>query len=374
MSFSIDSTLCDVIKPILPLTKVTNTSVSASKKNSTIQISQFNLDQQILFYHQINNQDVKEPVKFAIASERLVALIHGRKTKINLDYDGSALNYSSGKSKGICETIKFEAYERPDIKSDKILTSLVRKYFGLISLKTVVEGTDCFIFIEETPEYTHLIVTDTCGYHAVRIKVKVASKHSTQLTIPLIYVQNAIRILKEDIQICSDDANLYCYTKNEQTTSIIRFRNLLDTSGISSEVIQAAIESEDTFNFETKADAFSSILNDYKVIKDKDKSGSILVKVKDKKLNLRIETRHGYSESSIKIKDAIEEEFELPISLLEDCLRLKEGTVTMGLKKEHNIFFINQSQENLDITYIMSASKMDHSKNKEETTMDYDET
>jgi hypothetical protein len=373
MTFSVDSTLCDILKPILPLTKVLNTSVSASQKNSTIQISQFNLDQQILFYHQINNQNVESPTKFSIASERLVALLHGRKTKINLDYDGSALNYSSGKSKGICETLKFEAFERPEIKSDKVLTSLVRKHFGLLSLKSVVEGTDCFIFIEETPEYTHLIVTDTCGYHAVRLKVKTPSKHSTQLTIPLLYVQNAIRILKEDIQICSDDANLYCYTKNDNTTSIIRFRNLLDTSGISSDVIQSAIESEDIFNFETSADAFNSILNDYKVIKDKEKSGVILIKVKDKKLNLRIETRHGYSESSIKIKDKVEVEFELPISLLEDCLRLKEGSVTMGLKKEHNIFFINQSLENIDITYILSAGKTD-TVQADETPMEYDET
>lgn len=355
--FIVDSAYCDILKPILPLTKTLNTSVSASKKHGTVQISQFNLDQQILFFHQINNQDVEDVTKFSIASERLVALLHNRNAKIKLSYDGNALNYSSGRSKGLCETFKFEAYERPDIKTDKVLTSLVRKHFGLIALKPVVENTECFMFIEEEPEQTYLIVTDTSGYHAVRLKVKTPSKHTSQLTIPLMYVQNAIRILKEDIQICSDDSNLYCYTKNNDTTSIIRFRNLLDTSGISSTIIQDAIRSKDMFTFETKAESFSSILQEYKVIKDKERSGSINIKAKDRQLALKIETRHGNCHSTIKIKDDIEVNFDLPILLLEDCLRIKEGTVTMGLKKDHNIFFINQSLKDFDITYMLSAEK-----------------
>jgi hypothetical protein len=353
--FTVESALCDILKPILPLTKAANTSISASSKNNTIQISQFNLDQQILFFHQINNQEIKEATKFSMSSERLVALLHGRKDLITIDYDGSALNYSSGKSKGVCETLTFEAYERPTIKADKVLTSLVRKYFSLLSLKSVVENTQCFMFIEEQPNYTSLTVTDTCGYHAVRLKIKTENTSSSQLTIPLLYIQNAIRILKDDIQICSDDSNLYCYIKNDDVVSIIRFRNLLDTSGISSSIIDSAIDSEDSLSFETKADAFDPILSDYKVIKDKERSSSISIKAADRKLHLRIETRHGYCESTIKTKDKAEASFNLPILLLEDCLRIKEGTVKMGLKKNHNIFYINQSTASTDLTYMFVA-------------------
>jgi hypothetical protein len=355
--FTVDPAFCDIIKPILPLIKTANTSVSASKKHGTVQISQFNLDQQILFYHQINNQNVEDATKFSIASERLIALLHGRDCKIKLSHDGNALNYSSGRSKGLCETFQFEAYERPDIKTDRVLTGLVRKYFNLIALKPVVDNTECFLFIKEEAEHTHLIVTDNAGYHAVILKIKTPSKYTSQITIPLLYVQNAIRILKEDIQICSDDTSFYCYTKNKDTTSIIRFRNLLDTSGITSTIIEDAISSENMFSFETKADAFDAIIKEYKVVKDKDRAGSISVHVKDKRLQLKIETRHGNGESEIKIKDRIEVDFNLPIVLLEDCLRIKEGAVTMGLKKDHNIFFINQSHKDLDITYMLSADK-----------------
>lgn len=360
--FKVESQYCSLLKSVQPLVKSQNTSISASEKNKTVTFSLFNSDTNILVFHQLSEQEVEKPQKFAVLTDRLVSLVHDRgSTKINLDYDGSALNYKYRTSKGRVETHNYDSHERPQIRKDRTLTSLARKYFGLLSLKTVVENTEGFIFIEEEDSYTKLIVSDSGGYHAVMITIPTKNETKNNLAIPLSYVQNAIRVLKENIQICNDDEHLYCYTRDEKSVSIIRFRNLVDTGSITASVVSNAMEGKNDFVFEATGELFDDILKDYKIIEDPERGGTITVTLKDNRITLMAETRHGSCQSEPAVKTGIKDKvsFTLPTKVLPDILRLK-GKVQMGMKRGQNIFFIEQVDPDtkMQVTYMCTAQRL----------------
>lgn len=362
MSFKVEAQFCGILKSVQPLVKAQNTSISASQKNQTVTFSLFNSDTNILVHHQLNQQKVEAAQKFAVFTDRLVSLVSDRGSAvIDLNFDGSALNYRYRKSTGRVETHRYDAHDRPQIQKDKVLTNLARKYFGLLSLKTVVDNTEGYVFIEEEAEQTKLIVSDDGGYHAVMITIPTKNEVLNSLAIPLNYVQSAIRVLKENINICNDEEYLYCYTRESKAVSIIRFRNMVNTGTISAAVITEAINSKNEFRFTAPATLFDDILKDYKVIEDKERGGTIVVTLKDGGIVLTAETRHGSCKSEPDIKTKIKEtySFGLPTKVLPDILRLK-GEVKMGMKDGRNIFFMEQREEENDmkITYMCTAERM----------------
>lgn len=362
MSFKIETQFCGVLKGVHPFVKSQNTSISASQKNRTVTFSMFNSDTNVLVHHQLSEQEVEEAQKFAVPTDRLVSLVSDRGSAVmDLKFDGSALNYKYRSSSGRVETHNYDAHDRPQLKKDKVLTNLARKYFSMLSLKTVVENTQGYVFIEEEEECTKLIVSDDGGYHAVMIKIPTKNESTSSLAIPLSYVQSAIRVLKENINICNDEEYLYCYTRETRCVSVIRFRNMTDTGSVSSKVISDAIDSENEFKFTAPSTLFDDIMKDYKVIEDKERGGTIIALLKDGKISLSAETRHGSCKSVPELKTKVKNTFRvgLPTKILPDILRLK-GEVKMGMKANQNIFFIEQrdAETDMKITYMCTAERM----------------
>jgi len=359
MSVTIASDNCSILKSIMPIVKAEKTSIQVGKDH--INMSMANPDLNILFHHQIAVSNVEKSEKYAVATERLVALLCGKPdTQINLNYDGSALKYKYRKNKGSCETHTFEAHETPKLTSDRNLTSLVRKHFNMLSLKPIVDGTELYLFIDEEPDHTNICVSDSGGYHAAVIKLKTKNETANHIAIPLLYVQGAIRTLKEDIRMCSDAEHLYCFKKNKEELSIIRFRNILDTRDITSKLLIDAANSKDKLSFKATANLFDDIIADFKIGKDKERGGVIKAVLSNGGIKLSYETRHGSSVSEPKLKTKIEGDhtFMIPFDLLQDTLRLK-GSVVFSLKEDMNIFTMHQYDEELKMstTFLCTVEK-----------------
>lgn len=350
----IESNDCALLKECLTLVKSKTISVRSSKKYGQVRFTAFNDATNVLLYHQIQ-AEVKEDFKFAVATERLVALLCRKDTQITLTYDGKALNYQYRGSKGLVETFGFDAHENPQIEKDKSLTKALKQNSSYLSLKSsLIEGISNFIFIEEGDD-TYLVAADSGAYHAVFIKQKGGSGEPSSLTLPQDHVQNAIRALKEDIQICSVGEHLFCYTKNEGSVSIIRFRNMAETS-IKMGVIKECIDSKDVFKFDMESTIFDDVISNYKTVEDKERGGSVRIDVLPKSVKITCETRHGRSGLDFAAKTGATFSFSVSIKLLMDILRFK-GTLSIAVKESRNIMTLKQTHKDTEVTFMCSIEK-----------------
>lgn len=355
----IDSNDCSILKECATLVKSETVSVRASKKHQQIRFTAFNDVTNILLYHQISAK-VEEDARFAISTERLIALLCRKDTKITLGYDGKALSYKYRGSKGIVEVYGFTAHENPQIKKDRVLTSALKKSASYLSLKSsLIEGVSNFIFIEEGDD-TYLAAADAGAYHAVLVKQSGTATEPSSLTLPQEHVQNALRALKEDIQICSVGEHLFCFTRDDnENVSIIRFRNMVETD-IKIEIIKKAAKSSNAIEFTIDSSTFDDVLSNQKLVEEEGRGGSIKIDVEPELVTMTCQTRHGNNSLDVAVKTGGSLSFSVSSKILADILRFK-GPVHVAVKESMNIMTLTQKEKLTEVVFMCSIEKHDKS-------------
>lgn len=349
--FTIDPETCKVLKEISTLVKSERVTVEAKK--DVVSFYAINNNTLTQFQHTVEAK-VEKPVVFAVEVTRLVHLLN-RKDLVTISLEGARLDYKAGRSKGSLETYTADALPMDEPKSDKALTGLIRNHLKDIVIKSVVDGTELTLSIEEGPS-TKICIVDSGAYHATAVIKDTPKAGESSLNIPLHQIQAAMRVFKDDIKTAIDAEYFYCFSGDRATA--VRFRNTNAVPAIQAGQITDIVNSKSAIKFKADASIFDGIIADYKMIAEKAKGGKVLVRIEGSDLTFSAQTKHGDSSSTHKIKTTNDQTFtfELSVLLLSDLLRLK-GQVSFSVKQSLNVLSMHQKNNDADLYYMCTIDK-----------------
>lgn len=322
-----------LFKQAITILKTDVVSIRASTKSKTALFCLHNRNSGLLLLHKVKAH-VERDQEFGIGSDRLVALLG--KDNLELDFNGSSVGYKSGRSKGSVETHNpfFETW--PDVKQSGVPVQEVLDEFSFLNLKS----KQMEIYIFGGMQDGQPVVAAGDREHAVYMDLQ----KSSTFTLPLNALQGAQRIFKEKVRAVVNEGTVYFLAQTETYSSILRFGQMGDLEVLSLETFCKFKAMSNAWSTKIDILALKNILSDYEAIKDMDRTGLIVLKTDKKNITLTAKTRHGeVTVTEPAAGDAVPDGISLNVELLKDIVKL-EGAVTIGLKSNNLVFFIQNEK------------------------------